>query len=96
MHRLALHVALAVVGVAAIVWALVWSATPTITCRGVVMQPGEVCANATGTRTQTYEERFAAAQQARPVIGGLGGVILVFGAGLAFAERRQPVAGQAS
>lgn len=90
------HVGLAVVGVAAVLWALTLGAHPTIECRGVEMRPGDVCANAEGTRVQTYEERMTAHQQARPVVGGVGGVLAAFGVGLAVAQRRDVVRGSGS
>ena len=77
------HVALALVGLAAVVWSLTWGANPTIVCRDVVMTPGDVCVNAQGTRQQTYTERFDAAQHARPVIGGVGALVAGFGVVLA-------------
>ncbi len=89
MRRWWAHVALAVVGAAALVWALTLGANPTITCRDVVMGPGDTCANAEGTRTQTYEERYVAAQQARPVVGGVGALVGAFGVALAVAEVRR-------
>ena len=60
------HLALAAAGAAAVLWAVVLAANPTIWCREQVMHPGEVCSNAQGTKVQTYEERYAAAQWARP------------------------------
>lgn len=82
------HAVLILLGLAGVVWALSISAHPVITCREVVMQPGEVCRNAEGTKTQTYEERWNAAQQARPVIGVMGGAAAAFGAALAVGEAR--------
>ncbi|MEZ5088463.1 MAG: hypothetical protein R2719_01405 [Micropruina sp.] len=55
------HLALATAGVVAVLWAVALSANPTIWCREQVMQPGQVCANAQGTKIQTYEERVNAA-----------------------------------
>ncbi len=89
MRRLADHLALALVGLAAVIWALTLGADPTIRCREVVMHPGDTCANAQGTRVQTYQERFDAAQQARPVVGGVGVLVGGFGAALAVAEFRR-------
>ena len=89
MRALWAHVALAVVGVAAVVWALTLAADPVITCRDVVMAPGGVCVNADGDRLQTYDERMAAAQQARPVVGGVGLVVAAFGTALGIAEVRR-------
>lgn len=86
MRRLWAHVALALVGLLAAGWALTLSAQPTIMCRDDVMAPGDVCSNAEGTRVQTYEERWQAAQSARPVVGGVGAAVAVFGSALAAAE----------
>lgn len=69
---------LAAAGLAAVLWAVWWSANPEILCREVVMRPGEVCANAQGTKTQTYEERYAAAQGARPIVGVVGVLVIGF------------------
>lgn len=89
MRRLGAHLALAAVGVAVLIWALTLGADPTIRCRDLVMRPGDVCTNAQGTKVQTYQERFDAAQQARPVIGGVGLLVGGFGAALAVAEFRR-------
>lgn len=64
---------------AAVLWAVLLSANPTIWCRDQVMQPGEVCTNAQGTRVQTYEERWNAAQWARPVVAVVGSAVAGFG-----------------
>ena len=86
------HLALATAGVVAVLWAVVLSANPTIWCREQVMQPGQVCANAQGTKIQTYEERVNAAQSARPVIGVVGVVVAGFGLLLWRGERRKVAA----
>lgn len=86
-RKVAAHVALVVVGLAALVWALT-AGTPAITCRDQVMGPGDVCVNAQGTKQQTYEERVAAYHNARPVVGGVGVMLAAFGGALAFAEVR--------
>lgn len=83
MRRFAAQFVLALMGLAAVVWALTVSANPTITCRDVVMTPGTVCPNAQGTLTQTYEQRFSTSQQARPVVAGVGILVAGFGATLA-------------
>lgn len=72
------HLALAAAGVAAVLWAVVLGANPTIWCREQVMHAGQVCANAQGTKVQTYEERVSAAQWARPVIGVVGVGVTAF------------------
>lgn len=73
------HLALAAAGLAAVVWALLLSANPTIWCRDQVMHPGQVCRNAEGTKVQTYEERWSAEQWARPVVGVVGATVTGFG-----------------
>ncbi|MCW3156829.1 hypothetical protein [Micropruina sonneratiae] len=85
------HLALAAVGVAAVLWALVLGAHPTIWCRDQVMQPGQTCSNAQGTKVQTYEERFSAAQWARPVVGGVGLAVTGFALALYRGGRRTRV-----
>ena len=87
-RRLVLHAVLTLLGLLGVVWALTLGANPTITCREVVMRPGEVCANADGSRTQSYQERWDAAQGARPVVAGVGLSVAVFGVALWRAERR--------
>lgn len=82
------HLVLAAVGVAAVLWAVLLSANPTIWCRDQVMRPGDVCSNADGTKVQTYEQRFSAAQWARPVVGGVGVVVAGFGLMLLRGSRR--------
>lgn len=88
-RRLWAHIALAVVGVAVVVWALATGLSPRIECRGVPMAPGDVCHNAEGTKVQTYDERLEALQHSTPVMVGTGLVIAAFGVGLALAERRR-------
>lgn len=85
--------ALAVVGLAAVLWAVWWSANPTIACRELAMRPGDVCANAQGTKTQTYEERFTAAQGARPIVGVVGVLIVGFAGALYATGRRDAARG---
>lgn len=89
MRRLVAHLVLVVVGLAAVLWALMLGAHPTITCRDQVMVPGGVCSNAQGSRVQTYEERLTAHHQARPVIAGAGVLVAAFGGGLALTEARR-------
>lgn len=86
--RLSAHLALAFAGAAALVWALTLAAHPVIMCRDAVMGPGDVCPNAQGTQTQTYEQRFAISQQARPVVAGLGLLVGGFGVVLAVQDAR--------
>ncbi|WP_052462632.1 hypothetical protein [Nigerium massiliense] len=81
------HVAFALVGLAAVLWALTLAAHPSIRCRGVEMGPGDVCAKADQPdRTQSYEQRLATIESARPVVGGAGAVAAGFGLWLASTE----------
>ena len=89
MKRAIAHGILSAAGVLALGWSLTLGANPTIACREVTMQPGDVCTNAQGTKIQTYEERMEAAQQARPVIGGVGAAVALFGGVLIAGERRK-------
>lgn len=66
-------------GLAITVWAMVSWIWPSVDCRGVEMQPGDVCSYSSRTevdteRTQSYEERVATARQQAPVgaVVGLG------------------------
>lgn len=72
------HLLLALVGLIAIGWAVIWGANPTVTCRDQVMQPGDICSHAGDEKTQTYEERLEAAQTARPVMGVVGVLMVGF------------------
>lgn len=78
-----------VAGLLAVVWVFTFGADPDITCRGVVLGPGDVCVNADGGREQTYEDRYAAAQDARPVVGVVGAAVAVFSCSLMVLERRR-------
>ncbi|MFV0451839.1 MAG: hypothetical protein ACK5LS_06285 [Propioniciclava sp.] len=95
MIRQLVHGVLALVGVLAVVWALTLGADPEIRCRGAEMAPGEVCTKADGTGEQTWEERYAAVQAARPVVGTLGAGTAGFALALLVGERRR-AGGQAS
>lgn len=90
------QIVLGAVGLVAVFWAVVLAADPVIVCRDTVMRPGQVCANADGTRTQTYAERYAAAQGARPVIGVLGVAVIGFAFWLSRSAREPLAAAQDS
>lgn len=87
--KLAAHLALVGVGLAAVIWALTLAAHPTIMCRDAVMGPGDVCANAQGTATQTYQQRLDTALSARPIVAGTGLAVAAFGAALAVQDARR-------
>ncbi|MGC3953978.1 MAG: hypothetical protein QM804_06955 [Propionicimonas sp.] len=72
------HLALALAGLFALSWAMLWGANPTITCRDQVMRPGDLCTHAGDEKTQTYEERLAAAEAGRPVMGVVGVLLVGF------------------
>ncbi|MBK9696246.1 MAG: hypothetical protein IPO80_02175 [Propionibacteriaceae bacterium] len=72
------HLALGLLGLLGIAWAVVFGAHPQITCHDAVLQPGGVCVNANTGKTHTYEEQVAAAQAARPVVGTLGLLVVAF------------------
>ncbi|MBA3529107.1 MAG: hypothetical protein H0T91_07355 [Propionibacteriaceae bacterium] len=80
------HLAVIVVGVLTFLYPLTIGATPNLTCRGVRMQPGDRCAKADNSGVQTYEQRAATADSAKPVIVGVGLLIAGFGAVLLAAD----------
>ncbi len=72
-----------VVGLGALVWAVV-APIPPIRCHDQVMGPGDVCSYASldgqdKGRTQTYEQRVDTERSARPVVGVVGGAVAGFG-----------------
>lgn len=92
--------AFVVAGLALAVWGVVTWVAPSAVCRGVDMQPGDVCSYSsyteTGTdRVQSYEERIAAARSAAPIVVVLG--LAAAGFGTYVARRARPkVPAQAS
>lgn len=76
--RRAAHLVLAAAGLAAVLWAVLLAGSQPIWCRDQVMHPGDLCHNAQGTKIQTYDERYNAAQWARPVVGVVGAVVTGF------------------
>lgn len=83
------HAVLILVGLVVLLYPLTVGASPDISCRGVVMRPGDSCAKADDSGTQTYEQRAATARQARPVIFGLGLLVTGFGTSLLVADLRR-------
>ncbi len=61
---------------------LTFGASAQLTCRGSVMQPGDVCPKADGSKVQTYEQRVQARRNAAPVVVGLGLAVAGFGVAL--------------
>lgn len=88
------HLVMALVGVGVVVYGVVGFINPTVTCRGVVMQPGDECHKSSFTAqntddTQTYEQRLASARQSQPVIIGVGVALGGFGTALTLQETRR-------
>ena len=82
--RMALDIVTVMAGIALLVWGIVVMASPTISCRGVEMHPGDTCHKATYTATrtdtvQTYEQRRQSIAQSRPTVTGLGVAVTAFG-----------------
>ncbi len=84
----AAQIVLILAGVLATVFPFTLGAQAELTCRSVVMRPGDVCAKADGSAVQTYEQRLAARTSARPVIAGLGLFVTAFGAALLIGGQR--------
>lgn len=79
------HAVVALLGLLVLLYPFTLGASPAVTCRGTTMQPGDVCAKAGDSGTQSYEQRAADVRAARPVIvvGGLAltgfGIVLLTG-----------------
>jgi hypothetical protein len=54
------------------------------------MQPGDTCAKADGSSSQTYEQRARARRDAVPIIMVVGLGVAGFGLTLLITERRRP------
>ena len=91
MRRLVAHIALIVAGLVIVLYPLSIGADDGLVCRGVPMHPGDVCAKAGGAGVQTYEQRVAASRGSRPIIIGIGVLVIAFGTGLLVTERRRRV-----
>lgn len=87
-RRLA-HLLLAIAGLLVAIYPVTLGANPTVTCRGAELNPGESCAKADGSATQSYEDRAAAAHNAVPVVVGVGMLVAAFGTGLFVADVRR-------
>jgi len=84
-----LNIALVVLGLLTVLYPLTVGPAAPITCRGVVMAPGDRCAKADGSAVQTYEQRDAARRMAAPVLVGVGLLVAAFGTALLLTQRRQ-------
>jgi hypothetical protein len=91
-RRLA-HLLLAVAGLLVALYPVTLGRSPSVTCRGVELQPGATCAKADGSAVQTFEDRAAAAGDAAPVILGVGLLVAVFGTGLPLGRAHHERAG---
>lgn len=87
-RRLA-HLLLAVAGLLVALYPFTLGANPAVSCRGVELHPGESCAKADGSAIQSYEERTAAAENAAPVIVGVGVLVAGFGTALLVSDLRK-------
>ena len=83
------HLLVVLAGLALLAYALTFGSSTELTCRGVPMQPGSICLKADGSEGQTYEQRLATWQAARPVIVALGALVAAFGAVLALQSIRR-------
>ena len=91
--RWVVQVLVVLVGLGALVWAIV-APVPPIRCHDQVMGPGDVCSYASlngedNGRTQTYEQRVATERSARPVVGVVGAAVAGFGGFLLWSASRR-------
>jgi hypothetical protein len=82
------NLVLVLVGIMIMVYPLTLGASAPISCRGVVMQPGDVCPKADGSAVQSYEQRARARTNAVPVIMIVGVLVAGFGGALLITELR--------
>ncbi|MDA8440012.1 MAG: hypothetical protein M0Z51_14285 [Propionibacterium sp.] len=78
------HLLIAVIGIAVMIWGAIALTHPSITCRGVDMHPGDVCATSSFSqvgagKVQTYEQRLSDARFSQPFVVAIGGVMVGFG-----------------
>jgi hypothetical protein len=83
------HAALILVGLLVFLYPLTVGASPRISCRGVQMHPGDSCVKAQDGGVQTYEQRARTANQAKPVVLGVGLLVAGFGTLLLVADVRR-------
>lgn len=81
------HWALIVFGALIFAFPLTVGAAMPISCRGVTMAPGDICAKAGGQGVQTYEQRFNDRAHAAPVIMVTGALVVAFGGVLLISYR---------
>lgn len=85
---------LAALGVVLVVWGVVSYFSPAASCRGVAMQPGDVCTHhnvreMNTERVHTYEQRIEAARQGAPTIIVVGALTTGFGVWVATRGRAE-------
>ena len=90
MRRTVANLVVVVAGLLIMVYPLTVGAALELSCRGVVMQPGDACAKADGSSNQTYEQRDRARRNAVPIIMVVGLGVAGFGLTLLIMERRRP------
>ncbi|MCW2810421.1 MAG: hypothetical protein JWP61_879 [Friedmanniella sp.] len=83
------HVLLILAGLLVVAYPLTAGATPSVSCRGVVMRAGDVCPKADNSGVQTYEQRAADGRNARPVILVVGLLVAGFGTSLLVSDLRR-------
>jgi hypothetical protein len=86
----AAQVGLILAGLLIALYPVTLGASPDITCRGVVMSPGQTCAKTDGSARESYEQRVAAADAAKPVLGIVGLAVAGFGVTLLAGAWRRP------
>lgn len=74
------HALVTLAGLLLVLYPLTVGAHPRVTCRGVQLHAGQSCAKADHSGVQTYEQRLHTANQAKPVLVGVGLFVAVFGA----------------
>ena len=78
---------LIMVGLLIFAYPLTVGAASPINCRGVSMGPGDTCAKAGTSATQSYEQRAEAKRNAAPVIIVVGTLVTAFGVTLLITGR---------
>ena len=84
------HLVVVLLGLLVLAYPFTVGASPEVTCRGVVMRPGDTCAKAgNAADPQTYKQRAADVRNARPVIAVGGALVAGFGVVLLRGELRR-------
>lgn len=85
----AAHLLLTLAGLLIVLYPVTLGAHPSIRCRGVEIGPGQSCPKADHAGVQTYEQRRRTLEQAKPVIVGVGLLVVGFGTYLLVGDRRR-------